>query len=79
MADFSQGVKSCDLHENVLDILKQFKQLQKDQYILTAAHLDLVHPLLNRFDINHYFKVVEGVDNFHAEGKVKPGGKRRAR
>ena len=73
VADYNLGVRNCDLHKNVLDILKQFKQQQKDQYILTAAHLDLVQPLLDRFDINYYFKVVEGVDNFQAEGKVARG------
>ncbi len=73
VADYSQGVKKCGLHENVFEILNQFKQQQKDQYILTAAHLDLVQPLLDRFDINHYFRVVEGVDNFKAEGKVARG------
>jgi len=71
--DYNQGVQNCDLHDNVFDILKQFKLQQKDQYILTAAHLDLVQPLLDRFDINHHFKVVEGVDNFKAEGKVNRG------
>jgi len=73
VTDYSQGVINCGLHENVFDILNQFKQQQKDQYILTAAHLDLVQPLLDRFDINHYFKAVEGVDNFKAEGKVARG------
>jgi len=73
LTDFNKGLINCELHNNVLDLLKQFQQQQKDQYILTAAHLDLVRPLLNRFAINHYFKVVEGVDNFKAEGKVNRG------
>lgn len=71
--NFSQDVKKCNLHENVFAILKQFKQQQKNQYILTAAHLDMVQPLLDSFDINHYFKAVEGVNNFKAEGKVARG------
>jgi len=75
LTNYNQGVQNCNLHENVLDILKQFQQQQKDQYILTAAHLDLVQPLLDRFDMNQYFKVVEGVDNFRAEGKVNRGAR----
>ena len=70
---YNEGVKKCDLHDGVFTILKQLKHLQKNQYILTAAHLDMVHPLLNRHDIRQYFKVVEGVDNFKAEGKVNRG------
>ena len=73
VSDYNQGVQNCDLHESVFPILKQFKNQQKNQYILTAAHLDLVQPLLDQFDINHYFKVVEGVDNYRAEGKVNRG------
>lgn len=73
VTDFNQGLPNCNLHENVLAILKRFKTEQKDQYILTAAHLDFVRPLLDRFEINPYFKAVEGVDNFQAEGKVKRG------
>lgn len=71
--DFKVGIQNCDLHDGVLAILKQLQQQQKNQYILTAAHLDMVHPLLDRFDIYPYFKVVEGVDNFKAEGKVDRG------
>jgi len=73
VSHYNIGVRKCDLHKNVFDILKQFKQQQKDQYILTAAHLDVVQPILDRFDINHYFKAVEGVNNFRAEGKVARG------
>ncbi len=75
VANYNQGVKKCGLHDGVFDILKQFKQQQKEQFILTAAHLDLVTPLLNNFDIHHYFKAVKGVDNFKAEGKVARGVK----
>lgn len=73
VSQYNEGVKGCDLHNGVFTILKQLRHLQKDQYILTAAHLDLVHPLLNRFDVHKYFEVVEGVDNFKAEGKVNRG------
>lgn len=73
VSQYNAGVKTCDLHDGVFTILKQLKHLQKDQFILTAAHLDLVHPLLNRHDIYKYFEVVEGVDNFKAEGKVNRG------
>lgn len=73
VSDYNQGVQHCDLHEDVFDILKIFQHPQKEQYILTAAHLDFVLPKLNQFEITHYFKVVEGVDNFRAEGKVNRG------
>ncbi len=73
VSQYNIGVKKCDLHDGVFTILKQLKHLQKDQYILTAAHLDMVHPLLNRNDLHKYFEAVEGVNNFKAEGKVNRG------
>lgn len=75
VVNFNQRVKNCALHDGVLDILQQFKVQQKQQYILTAAHLDFVTPLINNFEIHHYFKVVKGVENFKAEGKAARGVK----
>ncbi len=35
--------------------------------------MDLVIPLLQQFDILHHFEQVEGVDNYHAKGKINRG------
>lgn len=70
---YKEGVKSCGLFETVKPILNQLKTNGQTQFILTAAHLDMVTPLLNRFNILDYFKHIEGVDNYRAEGKVNRG------
>jgi len=67
---YNEGIKSCHLFEVVKPILNQFKTKGQTQFILTAAHLDLVIPLLQQFDILHHFEQVEGVDNYHAKGKI---------
>ena len=56
-----------------MDLLIHFQATAKTQFILTAAHLDMVNPLLEKFSITAYFKVIEGVNNFKAEGKVDRG------
>jgi len=70
---YNENVGKCTLHEGILNILQQFKEAGIQQHILTAAHLDLVNPLLDAFEIRPYFKHIEGVDNFRAEGKVQRG------
>jgi len=70
---YNANVGRCMLHDGVLDLLKQFKSQGIQQHILTAAHLDLVNPLLDKFEIRPYFTHIEGVDNFRAEGKVQRG------
>ena len=49
-------------NQEILKILNKFKKQQKDEYILTAAHLDFVTPLLNSFDIHHHFADVSAGD-----------------
>lgn len=73
VTNYNQAVKNCGLHEGVIDTLNHFQQHQKNQFILTAAHLDFVTPLLDQFNIHHYFEAVEGVDNYKAEGKAARG------
>ena len=70
---YNKGVINCQLHERVMDLLNHFQATAKTQFILTAAHSDMVNPLLEKFSITAYFKVIEGVDNFKAEGKVDRG------
>ncbi|MEM1119856.1 MAG: HAD hydrolase-like protein, partial [Bacteroidota bacterium] len=73
VTNYNAGLLDCQLHDGALTILQEWQKQQKKQYILTAAHLDLVTPLLNKFDIEHFFEHVEGVDNFKAEGKAARG------
>lgn len=71
--NYRNGVKNCGLHNGVKRVLGQFEKADKTQFILTAAHTEMVLPLLDHFTIHDYFKEVEGVDNHRAEGKVARG------
>lgn len=71
--DYGGNVKSCNLHEDAIDVLNEFKNQNKEQFILTAAHKEMVIPLLEHYKINHFFKAIEGLDNHRAESKVQRG------
>ena len=43
------------------------------QHILTAAHVDVVHPKLTHFGIRDYFDQIVGLDNHAAVSKVEEG------
>ncbi len=73
MGEYMRQVKSCALHDRTLPTLTALRQKAKDQFILTAAHKDNVLDLLDHYGIRHYFKDIEGLDNFRAESKVERG------
>ncbi len=73
MGSYTQEVKKCALHQEALSVLSALRQKGLDQFILTAAHKDNVLELLEHYDIRHYFKAVEGLDNFRAESKIQRG------
>lgn len=73
ITNYMDGVKNCQLHEGAVSVLDHFKDHNIPQYILTAAHRDIVVELTQSYDISHYFKYIEGLDNHRAESKVQRG------
>lgn len=73
MGSYTQQVKNCALHDSTLQVLTALRQKGKEQYILTAAHKESVLKLLDFYNLRHYFKQIEGLDNFRAESKVQRG------
>lgn len=73
VSTYGAQVKECQLREGVKNLLTRLQQSGIQQYILTAAFLDSVIPLLDHYGIQHYFKQVEGLRNHKAEGKVQRG------
>jgi len=73
IGEYTHQVKQCALHPDTLSTLAAVQQKGLSQFILTAAHKESVLPLLDHYDIHHYFKAIEGLDNYRAESKVKRG------
>ena len=73
MGHYTHQVKECALHQETLPVLDALRQKKMDQFILTAAHKENVMELLDHYDIRHYFKEIEGLDNFRAESKIQRG------
>ncbi|MBX2878247.1 MAG: HAD hydrolase-like protein [Saprospiraceae bacterium] len=72
-ATYDRAVLDCSLHLGAQQLLGQFQNTDKQQYILTAAFKDSVLGLLQHFDIHHFFNEIEGLDNHRAESKVDRG------
>jgi len=70
---YMEQVRTCNLHQNIIETLSHFKQTNREQYILTAGHKEDVIELLQHYNILHFFKEVEGLDNYRAESKVDRG------
>lgn len=70
---YEAKVKSLDLHQNARNVLSTLQENNLDQCILTAAHKDSVLDLLEYYQLQNYFKAVEGLDNYRAESKVDRG------
>lgn len=72
-ATYDRAVLDCQLHFGVQQLLGEFQNNDKQQYILTAAFKNSVLELLQHFDIHHFFDEIEGLDNHRAESKVDRG------
>lgn len=72
-ATYDRAVLDCELHLGIQQLLGEFQNNDKQQYILTAAFKDSVLELLQHFDIHHFFDEIEGLDNHRAESKVDRG------
>lgn len=70
---YNADVKNNGLHEQVNEVLQMFGKSGIDQYILTAAYKKDAIKLLEHYGILHFFKTVEGLDNYRAESKIDRG------
>lgn len=70
---YNSRVRTCTLHESAKDVLINFDQQNKSQFILTAAFKKDVIELLSHYELASYFKAIEGLDNYEAASKVERG------
>lgn len=75
ISDYQSKVNNCGLQNGVIQILNKFKEQNKNQFILTAAHKESVVKLLKYHSIESIFTEIEGLDNHRAESKTDRGRK----
>ena len=73
ITQYESRVQELSIHEGVRDIFELFQHNGIKQHILTAAHVDVVHPKLKHFEISGYFDQIVGLDNHAAVSKVEQG------
>lgn len=73
IAQYESRVKELRIHDGIRDVFDLFHQNGIKQHILTAAHIDVVHPKLKHFGISGYFDQIVGLDNHAAVSKVEQG------
>ncbi len=70
---YNSEVNKCDLHENAVKVLEQFKINGLKQYILSAMKQDMLNTTLKQNNIYYYFEDIVGLDNHYAASKVERG------
>lgn len=69
MADYQPKAISAPLFHDALTCLKRIKQLNIDQYLLSASDLTYLHQQLSYHQLQPYFKAIYGLNNIHAKSK----------
>lgn len=73
ISTYENRVDELVLHDGVFKVFQDLQSAGLQQHILTAAHIDMVHPKLELFGIKSFFNQVEGLDNHEAASKVDRG------
>lgn len=67
---YFEGLKTCNLHPDVIEVLNFFQSSGKKQFILSAMEQNALENSLLDFGISSYFSAVYGIDNHLAAGKT---------
>lgn len=70
---YDKGVARCTLHAEAGEILSQFKEAGKKQYVLSAMKQEMLNTTLKHQKIHHYFDAVYGLDDHYAVSKIERG------
>lgn len=70
---YFEGLKSCNLHSDVVSTLQEFQMAGKKQYILSAMEHDALIQALKDYQISSYLESAFGIDNHLAAGKTDRG------
>lgn len=73
MDAYHQKEQDFTLFPDVENILCSLQSLGVKHYILSAMKQESILNLLKRFNIEHYFDGVYGLDNHYADGKIERG------
>lgn len=70
---YNAKVHECDLQPDAFQILKYFNSLDISQFVLSAMEQNALEACLKNSGIDHFFRVVSGLDNHFAASKTENG------
>lgn len=70
---YNSGVKNCNLHSSVIEVLSYFKEKGIRQFVLSAMQHDMLEQTLKHQGIFDYFEGVAGLNNHYAVSKIERG------
>jgi len=70
---YNQRQKECNLHPEVPNLLKIINELGYSQSILSAREQSELRAETKEHEIDHFFKLVYGLDDHYAHGKTDVG------
>lgn len=70
---YNAGVKNCQLHKAVPEVLEYFKQKGLRQFVLSAMKQDMLIETLKHNGIFNYFEGVMGLGDHYAASKIERG------
>ncbi len=73
VSTYNKYATSLELNSDVPEVLDNIRQIGIKQYILSALREDLLHQMLQSFDIDARFDKACGSDNIYAAGKIERG------
>ncbi|MDS1030154.1 HAD family hydrolase [Bacillota bacterium LX-D] len=71
--EFERLVVSCNLQAGAIAVLEQFARLKIPQSMLSATYRKDLLPFVQKFEIDHYFQEICGLQNNHADSKIEIG------
>jgi phosphoglycolate phosphatase len=69
MENYRKNILSASLHPQAFKVLEHFMQKGVEQHVLSAMEQGLLEKLLRYFQIDHYFRYIQGVSDDCATGK----------
>ena len=67
------NIRKARLCDGALEALEFFKNKNIPQTVISATEVNMLHGHIEHLGISHYFDEILGLDNIHAESKLKLG------
>ena len=75
MDEYERRKYECKLFDSALNVLRLFKSVKINQYLLSAYKQESLNIIVKYFNIEEYFKEIYGLNHIYADEKLQLGRK----